>query len=426
MLDPTPARTEATSYPKPAKILSRSNLYLAWKSSRDATSNPGRPGIDGLTAERFGARIEEQISALSSELRTGTYRPYRLRPVFIPKPDSSKERLICIPAVRDRVVQKAIVSYLVTTEKFPIENEFSFGFVRGRGTLHAIERALELRNRYAWCLKTDIEAFFDRISRSDAKLRVSKSLKNSSLTPLVHQFIDCEIKSNITTRSKLLKQGIVAGRGLRQGMPLSPILANLVLSEFDAAFRRERIDMVRYADDLLVFFNSKRAAREGFEFIKAQLGAQGLTIPELGDESSKTQIVASEQPVSFLGLQLAYSGSRGGYVKKVGRKLIAKIRARLENEFNFDTLRKQKVNFQQANTELSIAISSCLSAYRGTDDFMILNSELRHTARKVLEGIYEDVFGVGVLDNVSLAGREFLGLGSLALPAENSDPVGAD
>ncbi|WP_410052242.1 reverse transcriptase domain-containing protein [Bradyrhizobium sp. SZCCHNS30582] len=118
---------------------------------------------------------------------------------------------------------------------------------------------------------------------------------------------------------------MIRGRGLRQGMPLSPILANLVLSEFDAAFRRERIEMVRYADDLLVFFNSKRDARSGFEFVRTQLGRQGLTIPELGDDNSKTQIVAAEQPVYFLGLELAYSGSNGGYVRKVGRKVIAKL-----------------------------------------------------------------------------------------------------
>ncbi|WP_410052235.1 reverse transcriptase domain-containing protein, partial [Bradyrhizobium sp. SZCCHNS30582] len=159
--------------------------------------------MDGVTAERFGARIQEQLSELSSELRSGSYRPRRLRPVFIPKPNSTTERLICIPAVRDRVVQKAIVSYLVNTEKFPIENEFSFGFIRGRGTVHAVQRALELRHRYSWCLKTDIEAFFDRIPRSDAKLRVSKSLRSSSLVPLIHQFIDCEIASNRNTDSEL-------------------------------------------------------------------------------------------------------------------------------------------------------------------------------------------------------------------------------
>ncbi len=421
MLDPTPGRTVQTIFPKPAKILSRSNLLFAWKASRDATSNPGRPGVDGVTAERFGARIQEQLSELSSELRSGSYRPRRLRPVFIPKPNSTTERLICIPAVRDRVVQKAIVSYSVNTEKFPIENEFSFGFIRGRGTVHAVQRALELRHRYSWCLKTDIEAFFDRIPRSDAKLRVSKSLRSSSLVPLIHQFIDCEIASNRNTDSKLLRQGIIRGRGLRQGMPLSPILANLVLSEFDAAFRRERIEMVRYADDLLVFFNSKRDARSGFEFVRTQLGRQGLTIPELGDDNSKTQIVAAEQPVYFLGLELAYSGSNGGYVRKVGRKVIAKLQQRLESDFNFDALRKKKVNFQKATVELSQRITSYLVAYRGTADFPVLDTELRCTARKVLEGIYEDVFGVGALDNVSPEGREFLGLGSLLLPTTPID-----
>jgi len=51
--------------------------------------------------------------------------------------------------------------------------------------------------------------------------------------------------------------------GVRQGMPLSPILANLVLAEFDREVERAAIEMVRYVDDFLIFFASKAAANAG-------------------------------------------------------------------------------------------------------------------------------------------------------------------
>jgi RNA-directed DNA polymerase len=403
-------------FPKPIKILSKKNLFAAWKDSRDATSDPGRPGLDGLTAEQFALRVDERLATLSTELRTGRYYPSRLKAVFIPKPNSAKERLICIPVIRDRIVQRAIVNYLVVKDRFPIENEFSFGFIKGRGTNQALTRALELRQSYDWCLKSDIESFFDKIPRADAKQRVSSALKGSSVTPLIHSFIDCEIKAAPLTRHKLRKQGIASGIGLRQGMPLSPILANLVLADFDASFRRARIEMVRYADDLMLFFHSKAAAQDGFSFVKSQLSAQGLTIPDLGGEDSKTQIVAPKQAVYFLGLELVYLESTGGYVKRVGRKQLAKIEQRLEEEYNYDNLRKERVNFQQAVADLGRSIASYMRLYRGVYDYPRLDSELRRVARKVLGGIFEDVFGVGVLNGVTDDGKDFLGLGTLEFP----------
>ncbi|MCS3928103.1 group II intron reverse transcriptase/maturase [Bradyrhizobium elkanii] len=416
LLDPMPVRTESEQFPKPTRILSKANLFAAWRGSRDSTSDPGRPGIDGITAEQFALRIDERLATLAADLRSGKYHPSRLKPVFIPKPNSDKDRLICIPVIRDRVVQKAIVNYLVTKDKLPIENEFSFGFIAGKGTSNALDRALDLRRKYDWCLKTDIEAFFDRITRSEAKTRVTKALRNSSLTPLIHSFIDCEIRETKFTRPKLVKQEIMRGRGLRQGMPLSPLLANLVLSDFDASFRAQKIEMVRYADDLLLFFHSKRATQDGFEFVRSRLAEQGLTIPELGDESSKTQIVAPRQPVTFLGLELVYLESTGRYEKRVGRRQIAKIERRLEEQYSFENLRKERVNFQQANVDLWRSISSYLSIYRGTYDFPTVDSELRRIARKVIEGLFEDVFGADILKRVTPEGREFLGLGKIEIP----------
>ncbi len=48
------------------------------------------------------------------------------------------------------------------------------------------------------------------------------------------------------------------GVGVRQGMPLSPILANLVLSEFDGKIEKSGLKMVRYADDIAIFLKPNR------------------------------------------------------------------------------------------------------------------------------------------------------------------------
>ena len=312
------------------------------------------------------------------------------------------------------------MNYLVENKKFPIYNSSSYGFIKGRGTQSAIARAVALRSKYDWCLKTDIEAFFDRIPRAYLKSRVNAALSANSLAPLIEKIIDCEIKEDRRLKPRLLKQGIKPGVGVRQGMPLSPILANLVLSEFDREVERAGIEMVRYADDILIFFESKAAANEGHDFIKAKLKQLDLDIPELTDRT-KTELRGPREPVDFLGREIVYRSSAGGYVSQVSRKQIAKIKLLLEDEYSYESRRNQKSNFQDTIVELWRSISSYLGIYKDAYNFVVLDSELRGAARKAISDIFKDVFGDAALAKVTDDGRDFLGIGELHVPAPLDD-----
>ena len=427
MLDPSPERTDIDylqagrrAFARPVKLLSKAKLRNAWQKSRDATIKAGRPGIDGVSAQQFAAKLDTNLQTLTKTLRDGTYGPSRLRAVLIPKPNSEKFRLICIPTIRDRIVQRTIVDYLVENKKFPIYNSSSYGFIKGRGTQSAIARAVVLRGKYDWCLKTDIEAFFDRIPRAYLKDRVNTSLRANSLAPLIEKIIDCEIKEDRLLKPRLLKQGIKPGVGVRQGMPLSPILANLVLAEFDREVECADIQMVRYADDILIFFASKAAANEGHDLIKTKLKQLNLDIPELTDRT-KTELKGPQEPVDFLGREIVYRANAGGYVSQVSRKQIAKIRLLLEDEYSYESRRKQNSNFQDTVVELWRSISSYLGIYKDAYNFAILDSELRGTARRIISDIFKDVFGDTALAKVTDDGRDFLGIGELNVPAPLDD-----
>src|SRR5690606_21255352 len=157
----------------------------------------------------------------------------------------------------------------------------------------------QLREEYEWCLKTDIESFFDKIPRPYLKSCVQKHLGLHSLTPLICNAIDCEAKITSDNRHKISKQGIKSGLGVRQGMPLSPLLANLVLSNFDHEISKKGIEMVRYADDLVLFFHSKSDAYSGERIVRTLLQELQLNIPKIADDS-KTAIVPSANPLDFL------------------------------------------------------------------------------------------------------------------------------
>src|ERR1700722_12881057 len=237
--------------PRPTKLLSKKKLHSAWQASRDRSADAGRPGIDNVSAVRFAANLDHNLATLAARIRQGKYGPSPLRPVFVPKPNSEKERMICIPTVCDRLVQRAILEYLVTNKKLPIYNPLSFGFIQGRGTQAAIKAAIDLRRVHGWCLKTDIESFFDRIPRQYLKERLKASLGNHSLVPIISRVIDCEIKPLPFQHAKIEKFGM---------------------------------KMVRYADDLAFFFESKKKAKAGHVFVKGLLESLELTIPELSDD----------------------------------------------------------------------------------------------------------------------------------------------
>lgn len=410
MLAPQLGRT--ATFPRPTKIISRSALFQAWKNSRDSTRKFGSSGTDRVTAEQFAMKLDPNLARIAHDLRKGTFNFSKLRPVFVPKPNSDKERMICIPTVRDRLVQRVVAQYITSKKLFPIYNSSSYGFIKGRGTREAIEAATRLREKYEWCLKTDIEAFFDKVPRQYLKRRVHDCLKAHSLTPVIYDAIDCEAKTTPENRQKLLKQGIRHGLGIRQGMPLSPLLANLALADFDRHISNNKIEMVRYADDLVLFFNSKESAQIGQKLVADLLQELQLTIPEIADDS-KTTIISRSDPLFFLGREIVFLGSHNSFVARVPAKQVEKIKARLADEFSFERRFKLGKNFQDTIVDLSKSISAYLGIYKDAHNYKHFEDELRGHTRAIVGKIFRYLFGEKSLNSLSSEGQKFLGFQTL-------------
>ena len=91
------------------KVMSERNLSV---SAMKVVDKQGAAGVDRQTVDEFEANNKEQLATLREELKTETYRPLPVRRVEIPKPGSSETRGLGIPAVRDRVVQTALLHVL--------------------------------------------------------------------------------------------------------------------------------------------------------------------------------------------------------------------------------------------------------------------------------------------------------------------------
>ena len=111
------------------KVSPTAALRLAFTQ---VAANHGAAGVDHVTIAKYASDLDANLAHLSEALRTGSYRPQRIRRHYIPKPGSPEKRPLGIPTVQDRVVQTALRMVLE-----PIfERDFaphSYGFRPKRG-----------------------------------------------------------------------------------------------------------------------------------------------------------------------------------------------------------------------------------------------------------------------------------------------------
>lgn len=412
---------EGLSYPRPSQILSATNLRRAWKSSKDAGGGAGSPGIDGVRARSYAMNLEENLRLLAKELRSGKFRFSALRPVFVPKPNSSKERIICIPSVKDRLVQRAVSNYLYSKKKFQVYNSSSFGFIPDLGLKMALQRALGLRSEFDFVFETDIVSFFNEIDRRKLIAKVTLALGKHSLVPIIESAINSEIKPKNNIQAKKLEaQNIRSGVGLRQGMPLSPVLSNLALSDFDREIERLGIPMVRYADDIVVFANSRTQAENYGKVVASELAKAGHKIPAI-ELNTKTKIAGKYDPLQFLGREIFFSELHGQYVQGVSDTQIKKILDKIRSNSSIEQLIYEGATFPDFSLAISRTLSAYLSSYRDAINYSRLESELRGAARGCVRQIYIDIFGFNKLKRVSSDHRKFLCIDDLDIDESESD-----
>jgi group II intron reverse transcriptase/maturase len=222
------------------KVFRRDVLWRAWVAVR---RNNGAPGIDKTTldqVEQYGvARLLDEVAI---ELRDGRYRPLPTRRVFIPKPGTTEQRPLSIPAVRDRIVQaavKIVLEPVFEADMLPC----SFGFRPKRSAHDALQVLIDesWRGR-RWVVETDIANCFSAIPHDQLMQAVQERVCDQAVLKLLRMML----------RAGVMEQGLVRREvtGTPQGGVVSPLLANVYLHRIDRAWStREHGVLVRYADD---------------------------------------------------------------------------------------------------------------------------------------------------------------------------------
>jgi RNA-directed DNA polymerase len=288
----------------------RENLQRAFKRVK---ANKGAAGVDGLDIDQTATYLVTAWPGIREQLLSGSYRPSPVRRVTIPKPDGG-ERELGIPTVVDRLIQQALLQVLQPILD-PGFSEHSYGFRPGRRAQDAVLAAqAHVQSGLRVVVDVDLEKFFDRVNHDILIDRLSKRIGDAGVIRLIRAYLN----------SGLMSDGVVQvrDRGMPQGGPLSPLLANVLLDEVDKELERRGHCFVRYADDANVYVGSRRAGERVMALLRRLYDKLNLTINE-----SKSA-VASAFGRKFLGYSL-WVARDCAVKRKVAAKPLATFKQRV-------------------------------------------------------------------------------------------------
>lgn len=281
----TPTVAPATLHRLPAEqLFTEESLRRAWLAIKRAG---GGAGVDGITLARFEAELGTMLTTLCEELVSGRYRPQLVKRVLVPKANGGL-RPLALWALRDRVAQRAVYELIAPLFE-PTFLPVSFGFRPGLNVQDAVAQVVAYREQnLRWVVDADIESCFDKIDSRRLERLVARRLKHRLLCRYVSGWLHAGIFNSA--------DGLPQKAGASQGSVLSPLLANIYLHEFDIAIGRQKLAMVRYADDFVICCQRKVDAETAYETASRTLAGLGLTLSE-----RKSRIVHIDQGFSFLG-----------------------------------------------------------------------------------------------------------------------------
>jgi RNA-directed DNA polymerase len=221
-------------------------------------ANKGSDGVDGMTVQQLPEYLKQQWPGIREQLLSGTYKPQPIKRVEIPKPDGGIRKL-GIPTVLDRFIQQAVMQVLQRRWDRTF-SEHSYGFRPGRSAHQAVEQAQKyIAEGYRWVVDLDLEKFFDRVNHDRLMAKIAERVGDKRMLKLIRAFLTAGV----------LEDGLVnpVDEGTPQGGPLSPLLSNIVLDEFDRELEQRGLRFTRYADDSNIYVRSKRAGERVMESV---------------------------------------------------------------------------------------------------------------------------------------------------------------
>src|SRR5213075_788725 len=266
-------------------------------------SNKGAPGVDGQNfadVEAYGVR--RWLGELALALREETYRPDPIRRVFIPKANG-KLRPLGISTLRDRVCMSAALLVLEPIFEADLPPE-QFAYRPGRNAQQAVIEVEETLFRgYLEVVDADLADYFGSIPHAELMRSLARRIVDRRVLHLIKMWLECAVEeTDDRGRKTRTTEARDNRRGIPQGSPLSPLLANLYMRRFVLGWKKLGLErslgtrLVTYADDLVILCR-RGNAEAALHHLHEIMGKLKLTVNQ-----DKTRICkVPEGEFDFLG-----------------------------------------------------------------------------------------------------------------------------
>jgi group II intron reverse transcriptase/maturase len=220
---------------------------------------------------------------------------------------------------------------------------------------------------YDWVVDIDLEKFFDKVNHDILMSRVARKVKDKKILLLIRKFLQAGVMEN-----GLVK---VTEEGTPQGGPLSPLLSNIMLDDFDKELEKRGLRFARYADDCNIYVKSERSAQRVMNSIICFLTTK-LKLKVNQDKS------AADRPWKrkFLGFT---------FTKKEGKIQVHESRIkRFKDKIRGKTKKMRGKNIKESIRELILPITRGWANYYGLAEcrgiFKTLDGWIRRKIRDIL------------------------------------------